>query len=49
MIGSMGSHALGKRLCAPVLNAANDAAVVEKVRGRQTNEAFNLALWGVKR
>lgn len=49
MIGSMGSHALRKRLCAPVLNAADDGALVEKVRGRQTNEAFDLALWGAKR
>jgi len=33
MIGSMRSHALRKRLCAPVLDAANDAAVVENMLG----------------
>jgi len=49
MIGSMRPHALRKRLCSPVLNAANDAAVVEDMRGRQANEAFDLSLWSVKR
>jgi hypothetical protein len=33
MIGSMRSHALRKRLCAPVLDATNNAAVVENMIG----------------
>jgi len=49
MIGSMRPHALRKRLCSPVLNAANDAAVVEDMRGCQANEAFDLSVFRVVR
>lgn len=48
VIDSMRPHALRESLSAPILNPAKDTAIVENMRGRQANQAFNLSLRSVK-